>query len=725
VTRATGPVVVDGRLDEATWDAAARATGFTEIQPGDAVRPPVCTEVLMTYDDAHLYVAFLAHDEPGAAVRTSLRDRDEMFQDDRVGLILDTFGDATQAYMIYANPIGVQGDLLMSASSGEDSSFDLVFEAAGRRVEGDGYRVEMAIPFSSLRFPDADEQTWRATFMRTRPRDTRQQFSWASVNRDDPCQMCQFGTLTGIEGIAPGTNLDLLPALTGSQATRLRDAGDPSQGLDAARVELEPSATLRYGLTPSLALEATLNPDFSQVESDAAQIGVNTTFALFFPERRPFFQEGADVFETYLDLVYTRSINSPLAATKLTGRAGRWNVAYLGALDRASPVLVPVREASAVVEAGRSLSNIVRARRSFGANSYAGATVTDRRLAEGGGGTVVSADLRWQFATRYRLEAQLAASHVQEARAEAFTGQLGGLADDTLRSSGRTLAFDGERLRGTGVVLDLDRRARHWSFDLGYRHLSPTFRTPNGFVTRNDVHRVRTWQGYTFFGDGFVERVRPQVYGELEYRFDGTPQQAFAQAMLWMRVKSQTSAFVSLNMSRERFAGRVFERLHRWYAEANTFFSDPVQFGASLGGGRSIYRATPELGRRRNASLWANLKPVERLMIQPRVTYAFMEDPVTDANFFAGWVARVRTNVQLSIPWSVRLVTQYDAFAERVRVEPLLAYKRNPFTVFYVGATPGFARFEADPNDAAASAYDGWAATGWQVFFKLQYLVRV
>jgi hypothetical protein len=355
IQRLERAIDVDGTLDDAGWCDATRITGFTEIQPGDQAQPPVRTEVLVTYDDSHLYLAFIAYDDDPSAIRASLRNWDQIFADDWVGVILDPYGDAAQAYEIFANPLGIQGDLLMASGSGEDIGYDLVYQSEGR-ITATGYQVEMALPFSSLRFPDRPVHEWRATFIRTRPRSSREQYSWSSVDRDDPCFMCQFGTIAGIENVTPSTNLDILPAVVGAQAGSLVDDDEPTRGFDNGRADIQPSLNLRYNITPSLATEATVNPDFSQVESDAAQIDVNSTFALFFPEWRPFFQEGSDLFDTYLDIVYTRSINNPLAATKLTGRAGRTSVAYLGAMDEDTPLPLPFAERSAIAEAGRSFS---------------------------------------------------------------------------------------------------------------------------------------------------------------------------------------------------------------------------------------------------------------------------------------------------------------------------------------------------------------------------------
>ena len=719
--RLSGPIAVDGELQEAAWQEAVRIRGFTEIEPGDQALPPVCTEVLVGYDDRHLYVAFRASDPDPSSIRASLRNRDEIFADDWVGLIVDPYGDAAKAYEIFANPYGIQGDLLMSSTSGEDVGFDLVYASEGR-ITSEGYQVEMAIPFSSLRFPAAPVQSWRLTFIRTRPRSSRQQFSWATVDRDDPCFMCQFGTLAGLKDVEPGTKLDVIPAVVGTQSADLAQSGAPHSGLDNHRVQVEPSVNLRYNVTPSLAAEATVNPDFSQVESDAAQIDVNETFALSFPERRPFFQEGSDLFDTWIDVVYTRSINAPIAAGKVTGRFGRTSVAVLSAVDQQTPMLMPFEEQSTIVEVGQSVSTIVRARRTFGENSFVGATVTDQRQTEiGGAGSVVSADAKVQVAGNYRVEAQVALSDIHDPTRPTLTDDLDG---STFGRNGYTAALDGERFQGTGAFLSVDRSARHWSFDLAYEHNSPTFRTPNGFEQRNDVRRLRMWQGYEFYREsGIVERLEPGVYVETERNFAGVGKQTYGEVQLWARLKGQTYLWTNVGYGRERFRGVSFERMANWNVNVNSNFSDPVRLGFNVNGGRAVFRADPpQLGRSLNASVWGTLQPLPRLTVEPEVRYARMRDVDTDTTFFAGTILRSKTSVQITREFSLRLVTQYNHFNGRIDVEPLLSYELNPFSVFYVGTTHDYD--VVGPGGGARPDTRSLVPTGRQVFVKVQYLFR-
>jgi hypothetical protein len=555
VSRAPGKITVDGDLGDAGWAGAARAGNFAEVNPRENVRPAVESEVWVTYDQEHLYLAFIARDDP-SQIRSSLTDRDRIWQDDYFGILLDTYGDASWAYFLFANPKGIQGDSRFASNRGEDDSFDIIYHSEGK-VTADGFVIEMAIPFASLRFPDRPEQTWRATFWRTRPRASREQHSWAAIDRNDNCDICTFGTITGIQGVKPGGALELIPAVVATQSSGFRIEDDPGSGFRNQAIDGDASLTAKYSFAGGLTAEAALNPDFSQVESDAGQIDVNTTFALSFPERRPFFQEGSDLFETNVEAVYTRSINDPLAAVKLIGRLGRTSVAYLGARDQASPVLLPFGERSFSALTGKSVSSVLRLRRTFGRSSFLGALVTDRRLDGGGAGTVAGVDGLVGFGRNYQLEFQLVGSRVREPDDSALTADLGAM---TFRGGRHTAAYDGEAFSGYAQYTSFERNARTWSFDLDYWAYSRAFRTDNGFETRNDSRRVAMNQDLTFYPvNSFIERWSARGFAERRWGFAGERKEQRLEASLDASFKGQTYVGVEVSTRDELFRGVLFE----------------------------------------------------------------------------------------------------------------------------------------------------------------------
>ena len=705
----TGRIRVDGELDEEGWLNAARVTDFTAFQPIEMAEPSVKTEVFVTYDHNYLYLGFRAYDDP-ATIRASLSNRDEMFQDDWVGIILDTYGDAVQGFEIFANPLGVQADLLWTPGR-EDVGFDLIFDSAGKLTD-DGYQVEFAIPFSSLRFPRKEEHVWRISFLRNHPRESRYLYSWAAVTENNPCILCQLGTIQGITHIAPATRAEIIPAVVGSQTAALVDTDNPSSDFDYARINPEASLNLRYNISSSLAAEATINPDFSQVESDAAQIDVNTTFALFYPERRPFFQEGSDLFNTFLNVIYTRSLNDPIGAVKTSGRIGPTSIAFISALDEHTPLLLPFEERSELVEGGRSLSNIFRARRTFGGSTYLGGTITDRRLFDGGSGSLVSADFRTQIWKSYVIETQAALSHSVEPEISDLPEGLEFFGD------GYTAILDGESFTGSGLHFSFERQSRHWSFDLSYESASPTFRAANGFITRNAYRAVNMRHEYSFYPKtGFADLIEPQMSVRRSYNFEGErKRESFNPSIIGM-LKGQTFAQLSYEFARERYREVDFEGLRSWRAGFNTDFRQWLGGAIFVNGGREIARFLddPEVGRQFGIFAGLRFRPTQRLAVNPSFEFASLHDLETDEEFFSGYIIRTLTSFQFTRELSTRLVVQYNDFSGQLDVEPLVSYRLNPFSIFYVGSTHDFVDFDGPY---------GLTETGRQIFFKFQYLIR-
>ncbi|HET9332822.1 MAG TPA: DUF5916 domain-containing protein [Gemmatimonadota bacterium] len=716
VRRAPGAIAIDGSLDDPGWVGAARATGFSENFPDIRAAPPVESEVLVTYDDRNLYLGFVAYDEPGQ-IRTRISDRDQMWQDDYFGILLDTYGDASWAYFLFANPSGVQGDSRFAEAAGEDDGFDIVFQSEGR-ITDDGYVVEMEIPFESLRFPDRAEQEWRATFWRTRPRGSRDTYTWAATTRGEQCFLCQFGTLRGIQGVRSGGALELFPAVTASTTGELADGGDPDGGFGDYDEDAQASLGLRYAFPAGLTAEATLNPDFSQVESDVAQVDANTTFALFFPERRPFFQEGSDLFETYFSTVYTRQINDPTVAGKLIGRMGRTSLAYLGARDDNTPILLPFEEKSFVDQTGPSVSNILRARQTYGENSYIGGLLTDRRFEDGGGsGTNWGVDGVQRFLGDWRLEYQLLGSHTVEPDEAGPTGDLG---DETFDDGEYTSIFDGESFGGFAQYTSLEHTGRRWFSDIDYWTTSPTYRSDNGFETQNDYRRLIVFQELNFYPErDWLDQFTIDVRAERNWTYDmGDRKGDYINPTIELSLKGQTFIEAGYTWEREQFQDIDFGGLRTWSLFARTNASDFMQGGFYTEGGREISRNSdpPILGDAYYLELFGTMKPHSRLTLEPSWIYSRLDETDGGEEIFGGWIARVRGTFSLTRQLFVRLVLQYDDFDAQFNVEPLLTLKLNPFTLFYVGSNQVFHEFE--PPD------DELTAVERQYFAKFQYLFR-
>ncbi len=441
IPRLESSSVVDGKLEETVWAQATRLTGFWQYQPVDGRPAEERTEVLVWYAPDAIYFGIVAHDRSPATIRATVADRDNIDNEDHVILDLDTFHDHRRAFFFGVNPLGVQTDGVRSEGAGVASSLipgnvdknpDFTWESKGR-ITDRGYEIEIRIPFKSLRYPGSDPQSWGFNVTRVVQR-TGYTDTWTDVRRANASFLGQEGALGGLHDMRHGVTVEAQPFLTAT-ANGYRD------GVSGrfAREDLNPDAglNLRLGFS-SYALDATANPDFSQVESDAGQVTVNERFALFFPEKRPFFLEGIELFGSPQTLVYTRRIVDPKAGAKLTGKFGQLGVAHLTAVDETG--------------ADDAWFNITRLRRDFGRNSIAGVTFTNRDQ-PGNHNRVLAGDFRYVW-NLYYAQFQYGRSWT--------TG------------------------KGSAPIwqAEYDRTGRSWGFNYILSGIGPDFDAQAGFVNR-------------------------------------------------------------------------------------------------------------------------------------------------------------------------------------------------------------------------------------------------
>ena len=460
IPRLVAEVKVDGRLDEAVWDHAIRLTGFHQYQPVDGRPAELTTEVLVWYAPDAIYFGVRAHADP-ATVRATVADRDRLGSDDRVTIYLDTFDDQRRAFFFGVNPLGHQEDGVRTEGTGNagqifggniDRNPDYLWQSSGRLTDY-GYEVEIRIPFKSLRFPNAPQQTWGLNVTRF-TQQTGYEDTWTDVRRANASFLAQSGLITGLHDLHRGLVTELQPFVTAT-ANGARDAATDKFQRD--NVNPDVGVNLRLGLT-AVSLDATVNPDFSQVESDVGQVTVNERFALFFPEKRPFFLEGIELFSTPNQLVYTRRIANPLVGAKVSGKLGGTTFAYLSAVDE--------------LDGGNALFNIGRVRQDFGSGSTIGLTLTtfDQKSDFN---RVAAADSRILFGKLYFVEGQLGAS---------WTGQGGP----------STVAPIGQ--------LTLDRTGRSWGFNYQIAAIGTDFKARAGFVNRTGIVTGHIFNRLSFYG---------------------------------------------------------------------------------------------------------------------------------------------------------------------------------------------------------------------------------
>jgi len=341
IPRVERPPVIDGKLDDDAWRQAAVFKDFYQINPGDNIAPSLPTEVYMAYDARTLYIAFRAQDEPDKVRATVAKRDDVLANEDSVRVLLDTFNDRRKAYVLAFNPLGVQQDGIRTEGQGVDFSFDLLMESKGV-VTNEGYTVEVAIPFKSLKYESGRDKQWGIQIFRQIQRFNNETDSWMPISRDINGLLNQAGHITGLENISTERTIDLIPSLTLSEeGRRVRTCAPgscPPGFVETGRfvnqpIKLDPGFTGKFAISPTMTLDLALNPDFAQVEADQLVVTTNQRFPIFFPERRPFFLEGIEIFQTSLGVVNTRAIVDPDIALKLTGRRGPNTYGILVASD--------------------------------------------------------------------------------------------------------------------------------------------------------------------------------------------------------------------------------------------------------------------------------------------------------------------------------------------------------------------------------------------------------
>lgn len=474
---------VDGVLNEPHWQQATRVAVNYQDEPNEKGTPPVKTDAYI-YDDGHnLYVAFVAYDPEPSKIRAALRDRDTLWQDDNVGLVIDTFNDERTGYEFYVNPLGAQGDIRMTDTDEwvSDLSWDAIWDSAGT-INDHGYVVEMRIPFKALRFAQNQaDSTWGFSMMRNYQRDVLYQLSSTGFDRDIKCSLCQFDKITGFNNLAPSKNLQLTPTLTAlrnDQKTQLPGAWDNGD------VNTEVGLDLRWGITKDAVINATINPDFSQVETDSLELDVNTTYSIYYAEKRPFFLDGASYFKSNLfELLYTRTIAEPNIGAKLTGKTDSHSYAVMFADDDNSNILLPSNQGSGFASLNdKTKAAVARYQYDIGQQGTVGVTSTHRESSDYHN-TVLSVDGSYWFNQSDTLNYQIAHADTNNSQ---FLVDNYNLADT---QSDRAYA------------LKLTRDKRDYKLYATYDNIGEDYRTDLGYQEKVDYEKVGFGGGQTWYGD--------------------------------------------------------------------------------------------------------------------------------------------------------------------------------------------------------------------------------
>ena len=748
IPRVHRPPKLEDFLQDRPREADLEATDFRQYLPGDGIPATEATTAYLSYDDKNLYVIFLCRDEPGK-VFAHLSKREDTFQDDNVAVFLDTFRDRHRSYYFGANPLGIQTDAIYTEGQGYDYSFDTLWHTEGRLTPG-GYAVWFSIPFKSLRFSHAPEQTWDVMLYRQILRK-REVDTWPYVTQRVEGITQQFAPAGGLEKISPGRNIQLIPygLLARNHFLNQPFPLNPSfQNAFEHRGGLDAKFVARDALT----FDVTLNPDFSQVESDDPQVTINQRFAVFFPEKRPFFIENAGFFQTPINLFFSRRIADPQFGGRMTGKAGHWLLGALVIDDREPGLNQPSPFNT------RAADGVFRVAREFGNQSQIGAFFSSRDFADTNN-RVASLDARLKFSKNWVLDLQAAHSWTRQ---NAQSGQ------DCLEFNPGANGIGSQQ--GSAYWALLTYTGRHYVFGSYFDDKTPGFCTELGFVNRVDVR-----QNYTNFGYSWKPRhskivaFTPAVSELLDWTNSGRLQDWQAIASAELDLTRQTAFSISRGEFYELFDNIGF----RWHSTAAAVSSQPYKWltlnSRYAWGIRQDYFPAapliPFLGNKQQLNAGFTLRPFARFRFDQTYIYTRLGTRVSPLatsngsppvavssgqNIFNNHLMRSKLNYQFTKEFSLRLIVDYNATlanpqlldlqtnlgsfdggpavpTKKLTPDILFTYLLHPGTAIYFGYTDGYTNLHlvpGTPPTVPPATGSPTIPTGRIVFVKVSYLFR-
>ncbi|MCA1733371.1 MAG: carbohydrate binding family 9 domain-containing protein, partial [Acidobacteria bacterium] len=612
-------------------------------------------------------------------IRARFSDRDSAFNDDFVGFALDTFNDQRRAFEFFVNPVGVQMDLTKNEMTGnEDDSWDAIWDSAGS-ITAEGYQVEIRIPFSSLRFPRVSgEMTWGIDALRYYPREQQYRFGLNPMKRGANCYLCQASKLVGFEGVSPARSIEIDPTLTSSMSGIRTDF--PDGKIEDGDPDTEFGVTGRWGITPNLMLGGTINPDFSQVEADVAQLDINTQFALFYPEKRPFFLEGADLFDTRINAMYSRNIAEPEWGVKLTGKMGKDAVGAIVAQDRRTNFLLPSSQSSSVASLDEeNVSTILRYRRDLTETTTGGVFFTSREGDEFHN-RLVGGDILFRWKQTEALRVELLGSQTKDHES---------IAELTGRGA--------EERSGHAIRAVYQHTSRNWMTYLFYRDVAEDFRADLGFVPRSDFRQ---------FGAALERGWYPETGGWSQFRIgveandteDQGGQHLDRQVNAYARAQGprQSSFRLDLISADQFFGGELFDRDRIRISGEMQLHPDAFLSLEAIGGNQVDF-ANARQGEMLRFEPGLRLNLGKHLRLNLNHTYETLD--VDQGQLFTAALTQVQATYQFNVRTFVRWIGQHldvdrdpalytsavPAASEDIFNQFLFSYKINPLTVLFLG----------------------------------------
>ena len=714
IARATGGITVDGDLSEPAWKSATRVDKWWETNPGDNIEPKVKSVGYLMYDDKFFYAGFEFEDPTPSKISSPFNDRDHIngSTDDYGGVILDTRHDHKTAILFLATARGIQYDAVSDDTTGnEDSSPDFFWDSAAK-INDHGWTLEIRIPLSTLRYDQRDPQEWGIMLYRNWPRDFRYQMFANKLPRGGNCFICNENTLDGLKGLPPAGHIIVAPYVTA------KEVGEPRDGLGTSFVNrpvgTNAGADMKWTPTPDSVVDATLNPDFSQIESDVAVITANERFAIFLPEKRPFFLEGVELFSTPIQAVYTRTITSPRFGSRLTGKLGANEYTILVAEDRGGgAVILPSAFGSDLAfQEFKSTDAIARLRHNFARNSFVSFLVTDRELGGGAHNRVFGPDF------------QLKGKH------DTLTGQF--LVSDSRTPDRPDLAaeWNGQKLKGHAYDIWWSHSTEKFDWYSQHQNYTDNFRADAGFVPQVGYGTTYVETGWTFRPKGFYSRLR--TFAEAQYDTTEDGSELYRLLSFGFGGDGRHRSFTRFRYAYDtvRNGNTLFQRHYLLWSidfAVSRIFSE-VETDGSIG--QQVDFANNRLGRGANVNAFAVLRPTDHLETTLSTGVRWLRENPGDGRepgrLFTAQFERVRATYTFNRQMFLRAIVQnqrqnqnrnlydftVDPHGGSLASQLLFAYKINWQTLIFVGY--------GDLRDVTADAGD-FVKDSRQFFMKVSY----
>jgi len=659
IPRLTKAPKIDGVLDNPIWETEAlKIEGFVQLTPKENGVPTEKTVAYLGHDEKNLYVAFRAYDSQASKIRSTITKRDGCMEDDWALLMLDTFNEKRRAFSFLINPAGVQMDMMRVEEGGNDNmdgSWDTVFFSEGK-VDAEGYTVEMAIPFKSLRFPNDDIKTWNIVLGRNLPR-TGEIIVYPQYSRDVPGLLSNGRPFIIRGAVERSRNVEVMPFVT-------------SLKTEGKNIDLQPGANFKLGLSSNTTLDLTANPDFSQIEADEPKIDYNLRYALRYNEKRPFFLEGMEIFSSpEIETVYTRQISDPIFGAKASGKSGRFTYGLLSAYD-----MHPAESLWEIPGGGgtsdtRAFSNVFRTKADVGSGSYIGFTLTEKELGSGNWNRLGGIDGQLRFKDRVFFSFQALASK---------------------SSAG------GERTSlAPGLYGDLYYTTKHWSFGGYYKAIHPDFQASLGFVNRTDYRTLGMSASYRLYPDKkYLNQVQFQIQaGKRDGYADTTLQDTWIRPRIQVRLTEFNQIYVMYEAAMERFAGVEFKK-QTLSIESQILFVSWMPFYLTFQTGDSI-NYDPEdafLGYSDIYGLSVTFKPSKRLQLGTDFSKQTFWRSAGGERLWDYNVVREKATYQLNKTLSLRAIVDYNFFYKEAFGSLLASWVLRPGTVFFLGFDNNYLR---------------------------------